>query len=159
MWRYLHLAEASGIGIYLFGGTPATLDQLVQVIGLRFPGLRLAGAVSPPFRKPTRAEETAQVEAINGSGAGVVFVGLGCPKQELWMARQRGQIRAVMIGVGAAFDYHAGTVRRAPRWMRRHGLEWLHRLCSDPRRLWRRYLVTNTLFVLKVARQILWRRA
>ena len=94
-------------------------------------------------------------ERINASGAGLVFLGLGCPKQELWMLAHRGRINAVMLGVGAAFDLSAGTVSRAPVWMREHGLEWLHRLASEPRRLWRRYLVTNTLFVLGAARQLL----
>ena len=91
---------------------------------------------------------------INESGAGIVFVGLGCPKQEHWMAAHRGQVNAVMIGVGAAFDFHAGTVRRAPAWMRDNGLEWLHRLLSEPRRLWKRYLVTNTLFIVGALRQL-----
>lgn len=104
------------------------------------------------------AEDTAAAQRINESGAGVVFVGLGCPKQEHWMARQRGHVKAVMIGAGAAFDFHAGIVRRAPRWMHRSGLEWLHRLVSEPRRLWRRYLVTNTLFVLGAARELLMKR-
>ena len=92
---------------------------------------------------------------IAKSGAQVVFVGLGCPKQELWMSAHRGQIQAVMIGVGAAFDFHAGIVGRAPIWMQDWGLEWLHRLLSEPRRLWRRYLVTNSLFVLKVMSELL----
>ena len=92
---------------------------------------------------------------INNSGAGVVWVSLGCPKQELWMAAHRGKINAVMVGVGAAFDYHAGTIRRAPLWMQHSGLEWLYRLISEPRRLWRRYLVTNSLFVIGVIRQLM----
>ena len=87
-------------------------------------------------------------------GAGIVFVGLGCPKQERWMAEHKGRVQAVMIGVGAAFDFHAGTVSRAPAWMRNNGLEWLHRLGSEPRRLWKRYLVTNTLFVVGAIRQL-----
>ena len=95
--------------------------------------------------------------AINASGAGVVWVSLGCPKQELWMHAHRGRVQAVMVGVGAAFDYHAGTTPRAPRWMQQAGLEWLHRLASEPRRLWRRYLVTNTLFIAAAARQLLGR--
>ena len=94
----------------------------------------------------------------NASGAGVVFVSLGCPKQEFWMAERRGRINAVMIGVGAAFDFHAGVVKRAPKWMQNSGLEWLHRLISDPRRLWRRYLSTNTLFVFGALRQLMFKR-
>jgi hypothetical protein len=100
-------------------------------------------------------EDAAAVGRINASGAGIVFVGLGCPKQERWMAEHRGRVNAVMIGVGAAFDFHAGTVQRAPAWMRDNGLEWLHRFASEPRRLWRRYLVTNTLFILGAVRQLL----
>jgi N-acetylglucosaminyldiphosphoundecaprenol N-acetyl-beta-D-mannosaminyltransferase len=120
-----------------------------------FPNLRIGGVYSPPFRELTDAEDEAMVATINASGARVVFVGLGCPKQEKWMAVHRNRIHAVMIGVGAAFDYHAGTVRRAPLWMQRSGLEWLHRLCSEPSRLWKRYLVTNTLFIFGAGRQLL----
>lgn len=155
MWRYLAEAEWYGQAVYLYGSTEATLDKLGQAVTAGFPGLRIAGMRAPPFRELDEEEDAAEVAAINASGAGVVFVGLGCPKQELWMAAHRGRVRAVMIGVGAAFDYHAGTVTRAPRWMRESGLEWLHRLASEPRRLWRRYLATNTLFVLGIAAQML----
>lgn len=151
MWRFLALAQQSGVSVYLVGGTPDTLGRLQERLAIGFPGLRVAGVMSPPFRALTDEEMAAQAKAINDSEAGVVFVGLGCPKQELWMSQQRGKVRAVMIGVGAAFDFHAGTQRRAPAWMRRHGLEWLHRLASDPKRLWRRYLVTNSLFLTRVA--------
>ena len=113
---------------------------------------------SPSFQAISRAEDEADVLRIHSSGAGVVFVGLGCPKQELWMAAHRGRVQAVMVGVGAAFDYHAGTIARAPLWMQRNGLEWLHRLWSEPRRLWRRYLVTNTLFMVGVVKQLVLRR-
>jgi N-acetylglucosaminyldiphosphoundecaprenol N-acetyl-beta-D-mannosaminyltransferase len=146
-------AAASGMPVFLYGGTPATLERLQQVLRRRWPALKLAGALSPPFRAPTAAEIAADVDAINRSGAGLVWVGLGCPKQERWMADRRGQVRAVMVGVGAAFDFIAGTVPRAPSWMRSLGLEWLHRLAVEPRRLARRYLVTNTLFVLGATRQ------
>jgi N-acetylglucosaminyldiphosphoundecaprenol N-acetyl-beta-D-mannosaminyltransferase len=158
MWRYCAAAAARGESVFLYGGNPATLQRLQQRLCAAFPGLVIAGAVSPPFRPLTPLEEQDTVAAINASGAGTVWVGLGCPKQELWMHAQRGRVQAVMVGVGAAFDYHAGTVRRAPPWMQRAGLEWLHRLASEPRRLWRRYLVTNTRFVLGAAGQLL-RRA
>src|SRR5690606_31868499 len=95
--------------------------------------------------------DQAHVDAINRSGAHVVFVGLGCPKQETWMAAHKGRVSSVMIGVGAAFDYHAGTLRRAPLWMQNNGMEWLYRLATEPRRLFKRYLVTNSLFVWKQA--------
>jgi N-acetylglucosaminyldiphosphoundecaprenol N-acetyl-beta-D-mannosaminyltransferase len=157
MWRFCAQAASSGQSMYLYGGMPKTLEILQQRLLAEFPGLRIAGAYSPPFRALTEAEDEAAVQAINASGAGVVWVSLGCPKQELWMASHRGRINAVMVGVGAAFDYHAGTIKRAPLWMQRSGLEWLHRFASEPRRLWRRYLVTNTLFIFHAMRQMLGR--
>lgn len=159
MWTYCAQASQRGESIYLYGGTPETLVTLQARLAQEFPGLKVAGAFSPPFRKLTAEEDAAAVTCINGSGAGTVWVSLGCPKQELWMAAQRGRIHAVMIGVGAAFDYHAGTIQRAPSWMQHAGLEWLHRLVTEPRRLWKRYLVTNTLFVLGAAWQLVMRRA
>ena len=128
--------------------------QTERTLCRAFPRLKLV-AESPPFRSLTPEEGEAAVRRIVSSGAGVLFVGLGCPKQELWMHSHRGRIPAVMLGVGAAFDFHAGTVSRAPLWMQRNGLEWLHRLLSEPRRLWKRYLITNTLFVIGAARQLL----
>lgn len=155
MWKYCAQAARNGESIYLYGGRQETLVLLQQKLLANFPGLRIAGSCSPPFRALTNDEDEAIVSAINASGAGTVWVGLGCPKQEKWMAAHRGRIDAVMLGVGAAFDYHAGTVERAPVWMQRHGLEWLHRLCAEPERLWQRYLITNTLFVFGALRQIL----
>lgn len=154
MLRCCERAAATGEPIFLLGGTEQTLALLRERLPARFPGLRIAGAISPPFRPLSDAEDREIVDAINASGAGTVWVGLGCPKQELWMAAHRGRVHAVMLGVGAAFDFHAGTVPRAPLWMRRRGLEWLHRLLSEPRRLWRRYLVTNTLFIVGALRQL-----
>ena len=158
MWRYFALAESRGAAVYFYGSTDATLTLLRARLRAAFPGLRIAGTYSPPFRALTAEEDAADVARINDSGAGAVFVGLGCPKQEKWMAAHRGRIRAVMFGVGAAFEFHAGVINRAPLWMRRLGLEWLHRLCSEPRRLWKRYLVTNTLFILGATRQLLFGR-
>lgn len=154
MLAYCEQAARRGEAIYLFGSLPATLDRLARDLPLRFPGLQIAGTWSPPFRAATAEEDAEDIERINVSGAQTVWVSLGCPKQELWMHAHRGRVRAPMIGVGAAFDFHAGTVARAPAWMRDHGLEWLHRLVSEPRRLWRRYLVTNSLFVLGAVRQL-----
>jgi N-acetylglucosaminyldiphosphoundecaprenol N-acetyl-beta-D-mannosaminyltransferase len=153
MLAYCAQAAARGEAVYLYGSTPETLRNLTIRLPQRFPGLRVAGSWSPPFRPPTPEEDSADVDRINASGAHTVWVSLGCPKQELWMAAHRGRVHAPMIGVGAAFDFHAGTVRRAPIWMQRAGLEWLHRLLSEPRRLWRRYLVTNTLFLAGAVRQ------
>jgi N-acetylglucosaminyldiphosphoundecaprenol N-acetyl-beta-D-mannosaminyltransferase len=159
MWRYCEQAARRNESIFLYGGSDATLAILQARLLETFPGLRIAGSISPPFRRLTVEEDAADVERINASGAGTVWVSLGCPKQEKWMAAHRGRINAVMIGVGAAFDYHAGTIRRAPLWMQRRGLEWLHRLCSEPGRLWKRYLVTNTLFVVGAIKQLAFGRA
>jgi N-acetylglucosaminyldiphosphoundecaprenol N-acetyl-beta-D-mannosaminyltransferase len=155
MWRYCAWAAAHGDAIYLYGGSEGALTLLQQRLREAFPTLRIAGAYSPPMRPLSPDEDAAAVAAINASGAGTVWVGLGCPKQELWMHAHRDRIDAVMVGVGAAFDYHAGTLRRAPLWAQRAGLEWLFRLASEPRRLWRRYLVTNTLFAWAALRQLL----
>ena len=154
MWALCERCEREKVSVYFYGSTEATLILLNQQLHRAFPDLQIS-MESPPFRTLSAAEDAAAVDRINASGAGLVFVGLGCPKQERWMASHRGRIDAVMIGVGAAFDFHAGTVKRAPQWMRDSGLEWLHRLGSEPGRLWKRYLVTNTLFILGAARQLL----
>lgn len=154
MWRYCKEAQLRSDPIFLYGSTEATLALLKTRLLEAYPRLNIAGAVSPPFRPLTPEEDSTIVDRINVSGARVVFVSLGCPKQELWMAEHRTRIHAVMIGVGAAFDYHAGTIKRAPKVMQDLGLEWLHRLISEPRRLWRRYLVTNTIFMLLALRQL-----
>lgn len=155
MWRYLRHAERLEQKIFLYGSTNATLSSLRVAIAREFPRLQVCGMLSPSFHTPSAAEDDAEVVAINASGAHAVFVGLGCPKQEKWMAAHRGKINMVMIGVGAAFDFHSGMKSRAPLWWQRHGLEWLYRLGSEPRRLFRRYLVTNTLFVVRFARQLI----
>lgn len=157
MWRYCAEAAHRDESIYLYGGSPQSLQGLQQRLRTAFPGLRIAGAHSPPFRPLTADEDEAVVREIVASGAGTVWVGLGCPKQELWMAAHRDRIPAVLIGVGAAFDYHAGTLQRAPLWMQAAGLEWLYRLRKEPRRLWRRYLHTNSVFVIGALRQLLGR--
>ncbi|MCL5061577.1 MAG: WecB/TagA/CpsF family glycosyltransferase [Candidatus Thermoplasmatota archaeon] len=154
MWALCERAAAEYLPVYCYGSTGATLALLERRLQEAFPTLRIT-TESPPFRALTPVEDAAAVDRINTSGVGIVFVGLGCPRQERWMAEHRGRIDAVMIGVGAAFDFHAGTVRRAPAWMRDNGLEWLHRLLSEPGRLWKRYLVTNTLFIVGAARQLL----
>jgi N-acetylglucosaminyldiphosphoundecaprenol N-acetyl-beta-D-mannosaminyltransferase len=157
MWSYFGEAERAGQSVFFYGSTETTLRRLCHAVTLTFPKLRVGGSYSPPFRPLTEEEEHAEVELINCADAQVVFVGLGCPKQEKWMAARRGRINAVMIGVGAAFDYHAGVIERAPAWMQNAGLEWLHRLVSEPRRLWKRYLITNTVFIIGAAKQ-LWKR-
>ncbi len=155
MWKYCAHAEATGESIFLYGGTQTTLDILKERLAQHFPQLNIAGMYSPPFRPLSAEEDQAVIGQINQSGAGTVWVSLGCPKQEKWMAEHKGKINAVMIGVGAAFDYHAETIVRAPLWMQRNGLEWLHRLCSEPRRLWKRYLVTNSLFIFHVLKNVI----
>jgi len=151
MRAYLAQASQRAEPIFLFGGTEEALAALQRNLRAEFPALVIAGAISPPFRPITPEEDAAMVAQINASGARTVWVGLGCPKQEKWMLAHRGRVQAVMLGVGAAFDFISGTKARAPAWVQGLGLEWLHRLASEPGRLWKRYLVTNTLFVLGAA--------
>lgn len=147
----LHVLEAAArekIPVGFYGGTPEVIELLVEQMQSRFAGLNVAFAVSPPFREMSRQEDLEVVEQINSSGARILFVGLGCPKQEIWMAEHKGKVNAVMLGVGAAFDFHAGVKRQAPAWMQRAGLEWLFRLFTEPRRLWKRYLYHNPRFLV-----------
>jgi len=149
-------AAEAGWPVFFLGGAEGVAERLADMLRQLCPGLRVAGAVGPPFREPTPEEERALVESLNSSSAELVFVGLGCPKQERWMADHRELLRApVLLGVGAAFDFHTGRVPQAPRWMMRAGLEWLYRLLQEPRRLWRRYLILNPLFVTHVVLQLL----
>jgi exopolysaccharide biosynthesis WecB/TagA/CpsF family protein len=150
MLRLCRLAAAEGVGVYLYGGSPQVVRRLRDNLIGRFPKLRVT-AESPPFRPLTAEEDEALVRRIEQSGAGIVFIGLGCPKQDRFAHEHRQSIPAVQVCVGAAFDFHAGAKRMAPRWMQRSGLEWLFRLATEPRRLGRRYLVTNSLFLLKLA--------
>ena len=141
---------------FFFGGTPEVVDRLTQRLRKQFPALNVCGSSSPPFRALSDAEDTLLVRTINAATPDIVWVGLGTPKQERWMAAHLGRIDApVMIGVGAAFDFLSGHKRQAPRWMQRSGLEWLFRLASEPRRLARRYLVNNPAFIWNVALQSL----
>jgi len=155
MWRYLHHAEEAKESIFLYGGTTETLEKLVARINVAFPRLQIAGTLSPPFRALSAEEDAAIISEINASGAQTIWVSLGCPKQERWMRDHRGKINGVMLGIGAAFNYHAGTLKRAPLWMQQRGLEWLYRLLKEPRYLWRRYLVTNSLFIFALIKTFL----
>jgi N-acetylglucosaminyldiphosphoundecaprenol N-acetyl-beta-D-mannosaminyltransferase len=148
-------AARSGTPMYLYGGrSPQALELLQRRLRERFPGLVIAGGFSPPFRELDERENERALEAINDSRASVVWVGTGQPKQELWMHRARPHLHAPMlVGVGAAFDFHAGLVPQAPSWMQRAGLEWSYRLSREPRRLWRRYARYNPRFVAQFARQ------
>jgi N-acetylglucosaminyldiphosphoundecaprenol N-acetyl-beta-D-mannosaminyltransferase len=147
-------AAERGWGCFLYGATEEVLEQLRSNLSDRYPGLPIVGTHSPPFRALTPEEDEAVVRQINESGAQIVWVGLSTPKQERWMASHIGRLNAsALFGVGAAFDMHAGNLRQAPRWMQRSGLEWLFRLASEPRRLWRRYAVNNPRFVLAISRR------
>ena len=141
-------AARLGHRIYLYGGREETLPRLRAALLRQFPALRIAGMHAPPFRSLTPEEDEAAVRDIRASGADIVFVGTGMPKQERWMYEHRHLLPGVvMLGVGAAFDFHAGRIRQAPSWMQKAGLEWLFRLCMEPARLWRRYVVFNPLFL------------
>jgi N-acetylglucosaminyldiphosphoundecaprenol N-acetyl-beta-D-mannosaminyltransferase len=149
MARLCERAAHEYVPVYLYGGSQQVIDALLHKLPRRFPRLQIVGAESPPFRALTLEEDAAVVERINDSGAGIVFIGLGCPKQDHFAGDHAGRICAVQACVGAAFDFHAGTKAMAPQWMQRNGLEWLYRLASEPRRLWKRYLNTNSVFVAK----------
>lgn len=147
------LAAERGWRVFFYGGNPGTAELLAEKLGERFPGLQVAGTHSPPFRDLTTDEIDAEIDMINASEADLVWVGLSTPKQERWMAARRDALDApLLLGVGAAFDFHAGLVRQAPSWVGRAGLEWLFRLGMEPRRLWRRYLRNNPAFVWKITR-------
>ncbi len=152
--RICRRAAELDVPIYLYGGSAEVIDKLQTKLKHRFPQLKVAGAESPPFRALTPEEDEAMVGRVNCSGAGIVFIGLGCPKQDIFAYEHRHRIDAVQVCVGAAFDFHAGNKRQAPAWMQRTGLEWFFRLSQEPGRLWRRYLVTNTAYVVKLARTL-----
>ncbi len=134
-----------------YGGSPEVLDSLVRELSARFPTLKIPFAYSPPFRPLSEVEDAGVVDAIDAAGVKILFVGLGCPKQERWMAAHRESLHCAMLGVGAAFDFIADAKSQAPLWMQRRGLEWLFRLLAEPRRLWRRYLIGNPRFLYHFA--------
>lgn len=132
---------------FFYGAKQDTLDKLKDSLLLKYPGINIKGMYSPPFRALSEEEDQADVDMINASGADIIWVGLGAPKQEKWMNAHKDRVNGVMMGVGAGFDFHAGTIKRAPVWMQKAGLEWFFRLTQDPKRLFGRYLVTNTKFL------------
>ncbi len=140
-------ARDNGLRHYFYGGTPETIEILQKKLPEEYPALQIAGMVSPPFRPLTKEEDERAIREMNDSGADIIWVGLGAPKQEIYMAEHQGMAHGVMIGVGAGFDYYAGTIRRAPMWMQKMSLEWLYRLMQDPKRLFKRYFVTNFKFL------------
>jgi len=158
MRRLCEAAEAEGISVYFYGGRPEVLERLVQRLGTVLPRLSIAGFSSPPFRSLTPEEDAAEIRRMLDSQAQLVFVGLGCPRQERWAYDHRAQLNRPVVCVGAAFDFHAGTLRQAPSWMQAHGLEWFFRLLMEPRRLWRRYAKHIPIFVMLVTRQYLTQR-
>ena len=140
-------AESRKIPIGLYGGSEGSLHDFLSFLTKKFPRLEIASAISPPFRALTEEEDRQYDRKIISSGARIIFVGIGCPKQEIWMARHKSTLPCVMIGVGAVFDFFSGRKKEAPRWMQAIGLEWLFRLLSDPKRLWKRYAKQNPRFI------------
>jgi N-acetylglucosaminyldiphosphoundecaprenol N-acetyl-beta-D-mannosaminyltransferase len=139
--------KIGGYRHYFYGSTPETLEKLFSNLTHDYPQSTIAGMYSPPFRPMTEEEDEQIVERINETEPDFVWVGLGAPKQEKWMAAHQGRVRGLMVGVGAAFDYYAGNIERAPQWMQKANLEWVYRLLQDPKRLFKRYLVTNSKFM------------
>ncbi|HEX8912270.1 MAG TPA: WecB/TagA/CpsF family glycosyltransferase [Humisphaera sp.] len=146
-WKLCAAAAERGVSIYLYGSKPEVIEKLKARLLEAFPKLVIAGAESPPFRPLTAEEDAAVVERINNSGAGLLFIGIGAPKQENFAHAHKDSIVPVQVCVGAAFDFHAGVKGSAPEWMQKRGLEWLYRFASEPRRLWKRYLVTNSVYL------------
>jgi N-acetylglucosaminyldiphosphoundecaprenol N-acetyl-beta-D-mannosaminyltransferase len=146
-------AAEKGHRIYLYGGKEGTPELLADKLRERFPGINIVGGYSPPFRAVTDEEDAEIVANINATQPDIVFVGLSTPKQERWMFAHTERIPAVLLGVGAAFDFHAGNLAQAPSWMQERGLEWLFRLIKEPRRLARRYLVGNPKFIAAILRR------
>ncbi|HEX6188084.1 MAG TPA: WecB/TagA/CpsF family glycosyltransferase [Pyrinomonadaceae bacterium] len=155
MLRLCERAAAEGLPIFLYGSTSTVLDRLSRNLRKSFPDLVIAGVKADRFRDSSVEEDEQDIRMIADSGASIVMVGRGCPRQEKWVAAHLGAINAPMIAVGAAFDFHAGTMPQAPRILQDHGLEWLFRLVHEPRRLWRRYLILNPLFVLSFGQQLI----
>ena len=141
------MSAVRGYRHYFYGSTEETLRKLYIVLKAQYPGLRIVGMYSPPFRQMTEEEDQAIVEQINMVNADFIWVGLGAPKQEKWMAQHQGRVKGFMVGVGAGFDYIAGNIVRAPEWMQKGNLEWLYRLLQDPSRLFSRYWNTNWKFI------------
>ncbi|SES37986.1 N-acetylglucosaminyldiphosphoundecaprenol N-acetyl-beta-D-mannosaminyltransferase [Butyrivibrio fibrisolvens] len=136
-----------GISHYFYGSSERTLQKLKSNLEREYPGIVIKGLYSPPYRELTQAEDIADVDRINAAGADIVWIGLGAPKQEKWMYAHQGKINGVMMGVGAGFDFHASTIKRAPKWIQKIGFEWLYRIFQDPKRLVKRYMITNSKYI------------
>ena len=148
-------AENKGLSVFFYGSTLEVLDAILDHVRCDYPNLTIAGHHSPPFRPHSHEEKKNIIRLINESMANIVFVALGCPKQEKWIDSMKGKVNAVMIGVGGAFPVYAGLQKRAPEWMQKASLEWLFRLYQEPRRLFKRYLITNSIFLFLITREIL----
>ncbi|MCX8489643.1 MAG: WecB/TagA/CpsF family glycosyltransferase [Cyclobacteriaceae bacterium] len=145
--KVLEEANNRNLKVYLFGSTQNTCSRFVEFIKFNYPRVQMVGIHVDRFREATEEEDLLDIDKINNSGAHIVLVGRGCPRQEVWVANHIGKVHAATMAVGAAFDFYAGTVKQAPKWMQDKGLEWFFRLIQEPKRLWRRYLFTNTTFV------------
>jgi N-acetylglucosaminyldiphosphoundecaprenol N-acetyl-beta-D-mannosaminyltransferase len=155
MMRLFQISSEKQIKIGFYGSRQEVLDQLIERARREFPQLNIAYSCAPPFRPLTPEENETITAEINSSGAQILFMGLGCPKQERWMAAHKDALKCVMIGVGASFDFYAGNVAECPHWMQMMGLEWLFRLAQEPKRLWKRYLILNPRFLWQAFRQLL----
>ncbi len=153
-----HFAEQNQVSVGFYGGAESTLADLQRELLETYPQLKIDLLVSPPFRELSKDEKQQAIEDINASGVKILFVGLGCPKQEFWMAEHKPQLHCVALGVGAAFDFIAGNKKHAPQWLQRIGFEWLFRLISEPKRLWHRYFSTNPRFIGYFLLQLLGRK-
>ncbi len=147
MGEIFKISVLNGYQHYFYGSTDETLEKLHSALNEAYPGIQIAGMYSPPFRPMSEEEDKAVVDKINEVNPDFIWVGLGAPKQEKWMAVHQGKVKGLMVGVGAGFDYYAGNIERAPEWMQKRNLEWVYRLIQDPKRLFRRYLHTNTKFI------------
>ena len=144
-----------GMSIFFYGSTPNVLNQIKRKITEQYPSLKIAGMISPPFEPNNHNLIDEHIKMINNSGANIVMIALGCPKQEKWMYENSGKINAVLLGLGGAFEVFADMKGRAPKWLRRIGMEWTYRLIQDPKRLWKRYLFTNALFLVLFIRELI----
>lgn len=150
MESFCRLAAEKGYTNYFYGGTEEAIEKMRRKLLKKYPDLKIAGYYSPPFRSLTNEETGDKIKKINDEKPDVLWVGLGCPKQEIWMYRNREKLRVpVIVGVGAAFDFYSGIKKQAPKWMRENGLEWFFRLINEPQRLWKRYIIDGTLFIYK----------
>lgn len=147
MEEIFKISEEKGYKHYFYGSTEETLDELKTKLIQKYPKLQIVGMFSPPFRKLTELEDVEITNKINETNANFIWVGLGAPKQEIWMFNHKNKVNGLMLGVGAGFDYHAEKIKRAPKWMQNNNLEWVYRLLQDPRRLYKRYLTTNFKFL------------